>query len=62
MRADTDLKQAIITELSFERSITTTNIEVDVDDGHVTLSGTVSDPEQRGSREGSRARRRGCGC
>jgi osmotically-inducible protein OsmY len=51
MKTDTDLKQAVITELSYERSVTTTNIHVDVDDGHVTLTGNVADPEQRAAAE-----------
>jgi osmotically-inducible protein OsmY len=51
MKTDTDLRQAVIAELGYEPSVTTTDIGVEVDEGHVTLTGTVAGPEQRAAAE-----------
>jgi osmotically-inducible protein OsmY len=47
MRTDVDLRDAVIDELRYERSIPAAAVNVDVDKGYVTLTGTVASPEQR---------------
>ena len=51
MKTDIDLRDEIQTELRYERSITASDIEVDVNDGRVTLTGQVGSPEQRAAAE-----------
>ena len=51
MKTDIDLRDAVLSELRFERSIGVHQIEVDVDNGFVTLTGTVGGPEQRAAAE-----------
>ena len=51
MKTDADLRDAIRTEIGYESALQCADIEVDVNDGYVTLMGRVDDPEQRAAAE-----------
>jgi osmotically-inducible protein OsmY len=51
MKTDIDLRDNVKTELSYERSITSSDVEVEVEDGRVILRGQVGSPEQRAAAE-----------
>jgi osmotically-inducible protein OsmY len=50
-RADTDTKAAILDELIADDRVHAGDIDVDVDDGEVTLRGIVEQPDQRDTAE-----------
>jgi osmotically-inducible protein OsmY len=51
MKSDIDLRDNVKTEIGYERSIASADVEVDVDNGRVTLTGQVGSPEQRAAAE-----------
>ena len=51
MQTDTDLRDAVVSELGHERGVASSNVRVSVDNGYVTLSGVLSSPEQRAAAE-----------
>jgi hypothetical protein len=51
MQTDTDLRDAVVSELGYERGVASSNVRVSVDNGYVTLSGVLASPEQRAAAE-----------